>query len=72
VRYYGKAPTDDVNRLYIPSRTIFSAGFQYATQIHGQKVEFTGNLNNLFDESYWGLGNFGEARNGSLSARIYW
>ncbi|NIJ38497.1 iron complex outermembrane receptor protein [Sphingopyxis panaciterrae] len=72
VRYFGKAPTDDANRLFIPRRTLANAGFQYRTQIGGQGVTFTGNLNNLFNKKYWGLGNIGEARNGSLSVRIDW
>lgn len=72
VRHFGKAPTDDVNFLYIPSRTLANAGFQYRTQIGGQGVTFTGNVNNLFNKKYWGLGNIGEAINGSLSVRIDW
>jgi iron complex outermembrane receptor protein len=72
VRYFGKAPTDDYNRLYIPSRTLANIGFQYETLIGGQKVAFTGNVNNLFNRKYWGEGNVGEGRNGSLSVRVYW
>lgn len=72
VRYYGKAPTDDVNFLYIPGRTLANAGFQYETRIGGQGVTFTGNVNNLFNKKYWGLGNIGEGINGSLSVRIAW
>jgi iron complex outermembrane receptor protein len=72
VRYFGKAPTDDTNFLYIPSRTLANAGFQYQTLIGGRKVGFTGNVNNLFNKKYWGLGNIGEGINGSLSATIYW
>lgn len=71
-RYFGKAPTGDENILYIPSRTIANAGFQYETLIGGQKVAFTGNVNNLFNKKYWGLGNIGEGMNGALSVRIYW
>ncbi len=72
VRYFGKAPTDDTNFLYIPSRTLANAGFQYQTLIGGRKVAFTGNVNNLFNKKYWGLSNIGEGRNGSVSATIYW
>lgn len=72
VRYYGKAPTDDVNLLYIPSRTLANAGFRYETRIGGRGVTFTGNVNNLFNKKYWGLGNIGEGVNGSLSVRIAW
>lgn len=72
VRYFGKAPTDDTNFLFIPNRTLANAGFQYRTQIGGQGVTFTGNVNNLFNKKYWGLGNIGEGMNGSLSVRIDW
>ena len=72
VRYFGKSPTDDINRLYIPSRTLANIGFQYVTAIGDQKLVFTGNVNNLFNRKYWGQTNIGEGINGSLSARIYW
>lgn len=72
VRYFGKAPTDDSNFLYIPSRTLANAGFQYETRIGGQEVTFTGNVNNLFNKKYWGLGNIGEGINGSFGVRIAW
>ncbi|WP_157219808.1 TonB-dependent siderophore receptor [Flavisphingomonas formosensis] len=72
VRYFGKAPTDDYDTLYIPARTLAAIGFQYETRIGGRTVAFTGNVNNLFNKKYWGLGNIGEAINGALSARIYW
>lgn len=72
VRYFGKAPTDDTNVLFIPSRTLANAGFQYETLIGGQKVAFTGNVNNLFNKKYWGLGNIGEGINASLSAKLFW
>jgi iron complex outermembrane receptor protein len=72
VRHFGKAPTDDWNWMFIPGYTIASAGFQYQTRIGGRKVTFTGNVNNLFNRKYWGLQNFGEGINGSLSAKIYW
>jgi iron complex outermembrane receptor protein len=71
-RYYGKAPTDDANGLYIPSRTLVNLGFRYETRIGGRPVAFTGNLNNAFNKKYWGLSNIGEGRNGSLSAKVYW
>ncbi len=72
VRYFGKAPTDDSNFLYIPDRTLANAGFQYETLIGDRKIAFTGNVNNLFNKKYWGLGNIGEGINGSVSAKIYW
>lgn len=72
VRYFGPAPVDDTNTLFIPGRTLANAGLQYDTRIAGRRVEFTLNVNNLFDRKYWGLSNFGEGRNGSLSARVYW
>lgn len=72
VRYFDKAPTDDANTLYIPSRTLANVGFQYQTEIRDRKVTFTGNVNNVLNTKYWGLQNFGEARNASLSARIAW
>jgi len=71
-RYYGKAPTSDANSLYIPSRTLVNVGFRYETRISGQRVAFTGNINNLFNKAYWGLSNIGEGANGSLSAKVYW
>jgi len=71
-RYFGKAPTGDENILYIPDRTIANAGFQYQTLIGGKKVAFTGNINNLLNKKYWGLGNVGEGMNGSVSVRVYW
>lgn len=72
VRYLGKAPTDDLNTLYIPARTLTNIGFQYETLLRGQKIVFTGNVNNVFNVKYWGQSNIGEAVNGSLSARIAW
>lgn len=72
VRYFGKAPVDDSNGLFVPAHTSASLGFQYETSIGGRKVAFTGNVNNLLGEKYWGLQNFGEARNGSLSVKVYW
>ncbi|RZF64008.1 TonB-dependent siderophore receptor [Sphingomonas populi] len=71
-RYFGKAPTDDTDRLYIPGRTLANFGLQYATVIGGQNVLLTGNVNNLFDKKYWGLGNIGEGRNGALAVKIAW
>jgi iron complex outermembrane receptor protein len=49
-----------------------NVGFRYETRISGQRVAFTGNINNLLDKKYWGLGNIGEGINGALSAKIYW
>lgn len=72
VRYFGKAPTDDYNTLYIPSRTLANIGFRYDTKLGRQRVAFTGNVNNIFNKKYWGLSNFGEGLNGSISAKIYW
>lgn len=71
-RYYGKAPTDDANTLFIPSRTLVNIGFRYETRIAGQRVAFTGNVNNVFNKKYWGLSNIGEGVNGSLSVKTYW
>lgn len=71
-RYYDKAPTDDGNNLYIPSRTLVNVGFQYRTTIADQDLVFTGNINNVFNEKYWGQSNIGEAINGSLSVKAYW
>jgi iron complex outermembrane receptor protein len=71
-RYYGKAPTDDANGLFIPSRTLVNLGFRYETRISGQRVAFTGNVNNVFNKKYWGLSNIGEGVNGALSAKVYW
>jgi iron complex outermembrane receptor protein len=72
VRYFGKGPLSDFNTLYIPDRVIASAGFQYETKIGGQKVAFTGNLNNLFNKKYWSYQVFGEGINGSLSVKLFW
>jgi iron complex outermembrane receptor protein len=72
VRYFGKAPVDDANTLFVPAHTSASLGFQYETDIGGRRVAFTGNVNNLLGEKYWGLENFGEARNGSLGVKVYW
>jgi iron complex outermembrane receptor protein len=72
VRRFGKAPTDDFNGLYIPAYTLANAGFQYDTRIGDRRVTLTGNINNLFGEKYWGLQNFGEDRNASVSIKVYW
>ncbi|WP_237714104.1 TonB-dependent siderophore receptor [Novosphingobium sp. Rr 2-17] len=72
VRYNGKAPTSDDNTLYIPAYTTANLGFQYQTQVCGQKVTFTGNINNLLNAKYWTQTNVGEGINGSLSARVSW
>jgi iron complex outermembrane receptor protein len=72
VRYFGKAPVDDTNFLFVPSHTSVSAGFQYQTLVGDRKVALTGNVNNLLNEKYWGLENFGEGINGSLGVKVYW
>lgn len=72
VRYFGKAPTDDRNLLFIPARTLANAGFQYETGIGGRTVTFVGNVNNMLNAKYWTQTNVGEGINGSLSARVAW
>jgi len=72
VRYFGEAPTSDANALFVPDYTLVGIGFQYRTEIGGQPVAFTGNINNLLNEKYWGLQNFGEAINASLSVKVDW
>ena len=72
VRRTGKAPTDDTNRLYLPGFTLANLGMQYATEIGGQKVVFTGNVNNIFNKKYWGQGGLGEGINASFSAKVAW
>ena len=72
VRYFGKAPVDDDNSLYMPDRVLANAGFQYRTVLGGRRVDFTGNINNLFNKKYWSFSNIGEGRNGTISAKIYW
>lgn len=72
VRYFGEVPTDDANRLFLPSRTIVNVGFQYDTEIGGEQVTFTGNVNNLLNKKYWDLTNVGESINGSLSVKVRW
>ena len=72
VRYFGRSPTSDTNTLYIQSRTVSNAGLQYATVIGGRAVTFTGNINNLLNEKYWGQSNFGEGTNGSISVKVGW
>jgi len=72
IRYYGDAPTGDDNLLIIPDYTLVGVGFQYRTEIGGRPVAFTGNINNLLNEKYWGLQNLGESINGSLSVTVDW
>jgi iron complex outermembrane receptor protein len=72
VRYSGSAPTDSSNVLFIPGYTLASAGFSYDFNLAGKDVQFIGNINNLFNEQYWGLENFGESRNGTLALRVKW
>lgn len=72
VRYFGDAPTDDFNTLLIPAYTLVSAGAAYRTEISGRPVTFTANVNNLFNEKYWGLQNFGETINGSVGVKVGW
>jgi iron complex outermembrane receptor protein len=72
VRYSGSAPTDSSNVLFIPGYTLASAGFSYDFNVAGKDVQFIGNINNLFNEKYWGLENFGESRNGTLALRVKW
>lgn len=43
-----------------------------ATLIGERKVTFTGNVNNLTNKKYWGLGNIGEGINGFFSVRVDW
>jgi iron complex outermembrane receptor protein len=49
-----------------------NVGFRYKTRGSGQCVTFIGNINNLLDKKYWGLGNIGEGINGALSVKVYW
>lgn len=72
VRYFGEAPTSDANDLIIPDYTLVGVGFQYRTEIGGRPVAFTGNINNLLNEQYWGLQNFGESINASLGVKVDW
>lgn len=72
VRYFGKAPTDDSNLLFIPARTLANAGIQYATTIGGRAVTFTGNVNNVLNKKYWTHGAMGEAINGAFGVKIGW
>ena len=61
-----------VLRVIPTLRTIADLGLQYATRVGGRAVEFTLNVFNLFDRKYWGLGNFGEGRNGAVSVKVDW
>lgn len=72
VRYFGDAPTSNDNLLIIPDYTLVGVGFRYATEISGRPVAFTGNINNLLNEKYWGLQNLGESINASLSVTVDW
>lgn len=72
VRYFGEAATTDGGTLIIPDYTLVGVGFQYRTTIGDRPVVFTGNINNLLNEQYWGLQNFGESINGSLGVKIDW
>ncbi|WP_312165016.1 TonB-dependent siderophore receptor [Phenylobacterium sp.] len=72
VRYFGDMPTSDANVLFLPERTIVNVGFRYDTEISGQRVSFTGNVNNLLNEKYWDLTNVGEGVNGALAIKVYW
>lgn len=72
VRYSGDAYYEDQNRVLIPGHTVAAAGFQYATTLGGYDALLTGNINNLFDRTYWNQHTLGEARNAALSLRIDW
>lgn len=72
VRYFGDMPTTDANTLFLPERTMVNVGFRYDTQISGQRVTFTGNVNNLLNEKYWDITNVGESVNGALAVKVYW
>lgn len=72
VRYFDDAYTSDYDQLVIPSRTLANMGFMYVTKVGERAVNITGNVNNIFNKKYWGLGNIGEGVNGSLSVKIYW
>lgn len=72
VRYSGAAPTSDDNTLFLPARTVVNVGFRYDTEIGGQGVTFTGNLNNLLNEKYWDQTNLGEGLNGALAVKVRW
>lgn len=72
VRYYGDAYYDDLNRVLIPHRTLANVGFQYRTEMYGHGVTFTGNINNLFNTTYWEMNGFGEGINGALSMKVNW
>jgi iron complex outermembrane receptor protein len=71
-RYSGDAPTDDTNALIIPGYTLVGAGIGYDMMLGGRDVTLALNINNLLDEKYWGLQNFGESRNASLSLTVHW
>ncbi len=72
IRYFGRGPVADDNQLYVPSRVVANAGFQYSTSIAGRRADITGNINNLFNRKYWSFSSVGEARNASLSVKFYW
>lgn len=71
VRYYGEAETF-APVVTIPGYTLASVGANYRTEVAGRGVVFTANINNLFDKKYWGLQNFGERRNASVSVTVDW
>lgn len=72
VRYYGDAFYDDLNTVLIPHRTLANIGFQYRTEMYGHGVTFTGNINNVFNKTYWEMNGLGEGRNGALSVKVNW
>ncbi|MEK7413335.1 MAG: TonB-dependent receptor, partial [Planctomycetota bacterium] len=72
VRHTGKAPTNDINELYVPGYTTANAGFQFDTLVGGRKVTLTGNVNNLFNAKYWTQTNIGKGINATMSIRLAW
>lgn len=73
-RYFGATYVSDDNRLAVPARTVFNAGFSYDFRAQDRDWTLYANLNNVFDRKYWASGgwssgNLGEARNLSLTLR---
>lgn len=52
-KYYGKAPVNSTNTLYLPSYTLVDANISYETQVAGKNLILRGSVKNLTDKEYW-------------------
>ncbi|WP_243693774.1 TonB-dependent receptor [Sphingomonas sp. BK235] len=72
LRYAGKAPITDADRVYTPASTLAYLGGRYETRLGDRRLLLSANVNNVFDHAYWSTNDIGERRNGVIGATLFW